>query len=72
MTRKNEGILLIAAGVFLPILHYALVVLDAETGWLGGGPGDANIGLGIVGLLVWLASTVMIIMGISYLLNKKK
>lgn len=57
---------LILVGAGLPVLHYGAIWLDAYTGWLGGGPGDANIGLALLGMfVVWPISASLIFIGNS-------
>ncbi len=61
---QKSATFLIFMGLGLFVLPYVLSMIDVKTGIFGGGPGDVNIGLGLVGLLVWVAGFYFITKGV--------
>lgn len=62
MEKKAKRLILIGLGLF--VLPYVLVSIDVKTGIFSGRPGDTNIGLGLLGLVMWVTGFYFIVKGV--------
>jgi hypothetical protein len=61
---KKKYWIFIVIGILLVPLPNLLIKADIRWGWFGGGPGNANIGLGLIGLAIWAVSLFLLLYSI--------